>query len=84
LWFSTYGKHHSREAELLVEGRPRLVVGQQRAVLVRDALALGGDLVRGPRDVLALLHAGDVVAHEPERDVGVVEPHLVVAVHAAA
>src|ERR671910_771420 len=78
------GEHHPGQAELLLEGGPVLVGGQQLAVLAHDPVALGPDGLDGPADVDPLAQLGDVVAHEPERDLQVLQPHLVGVVEAAA
>ena len=84
LWFSTYG-NTSRDSPSFSSNAARVASSaEQRAVLARDPVALGGDLGRRPVDALARLQLLDVAADVAERDLRMVEPDLVVGVEAVA
>ena len=74
-----------RQPEVLIERRSRLVVGQQRSVLVGDPVALGADRGERAGDVLARLRAArcrpPMIASGTRR---VVDPRAVVVVEAVA
>ena len=73
-------EHRAGEPQLGLEGGPVLVAVDQLGVLVHDPVALGDDGLDRPLQRLAALHLGDVGAQEAERDVRVLQPHLVAVV----
>ena len=67
------GEHKSRESEQFVEGRPGIGV-EQRSVLLREALALGRQLLCRAFDVAPVSERIDVTANRRERKRRIIKP----------
>ena len=77
-------EHRAGQPQLGAERGPVLVAVDQLGVLGHDPVAFGDDGLHRPLQRLAALDLGDVGAQEAERDVRVLQPHLVAVVEAAA